>query len=320
MTAKSKVVALSGGIGGAKLALGFSRVLAAGELTVIVNTGDDFEHFGLSVSPDIDTLLYTLAGINNPDAGWGRAEETWSFMSAIGEIGGDTWFKLGDKDLALNVYRTHALGSGKTLSAITAEVSKRLGISSRIVPMSDDSVRTIVNTELGALEFQDYFVRRKCEPAVVDIRFCGSEKARPSSEFQQMLNSNDVAAFVVCPSNPYLSIDPILALAGVRESLINNEAPVIAVSPIIAGDSVKGPTAKIMSELGLECSATEIAQHYHGLIDGFVVDAGDANIVPEIEKLGIAVLSTNIIMKTIEDRQMLAEKVMKFVTTLRREK
>lgn len=271
-----KVVALSGGIGGAKLALGLDRVLAPGQLTIIANTGDDFRHLGLHISPDIDTLLYTLAGLDDPVRGWGRRDETWNFMQALGQIGGETWFQLGDGDLAIHVERTRRLAGGETLSEVTDGLRRRLGIASAIVPMSDDPVRTRVETDEGWLDFQHYFVRRRCEPRVRALEFAGAATARLAANALAALSDPALAAIIICPSNPYLSVDPILAVPGLREALHAASAPVIAVSPIIAGQAVKGPTAKMMAELGLVPSAATVAEHYAGLIDVFVVDEADA--------------------------------------------
>ena len=311
-----KYLALSGGVGGAKLAFGLTQVVPAGELAIVANTGDDFEHLGLHVSPDIDTLLYTLAGINNPKTGWGRDAETWSFMEALREVGANTWFQLGDKDLALNVLRTDALRSGTTLSEFTADMAKRWGISSRIIPMSNETVRTVIDTDLGPLDFQDYFVRRRCEPVAQSIQFRGASDAAPVSELQEVLTCDSLAAIVICPSNPYISINPILSVPGIRESLRSCDVPVVAVSPVVSGDSLKGPTAKIMNELGIACSATAIAQHYRGLIDGLLIDTDDASLEGEIVDLGIAVRLSNIVMQTAEDRCALAKIVLQFAGKL----
>ena len=311
-----KYLALSGGVGGAKLAFGLTQVIPAGELAIVANTGDDFEHLGLHVSPDIDTLLYTLAGINNPNTGWGRSADTWSFMEALGEVGADTWFRLGDKDLALNVLRTDALRSGTTLSEFTADMAKRLGVSSHIIPMSNETVRTVIETEFGPMDFQDYFVRRRCEPVAQAIRFRGASDAAPASELQEILAADSLAAIVICPSNPYISIDPIVSVPGIRDSLQRCHVPVVAVSPVVSGDSLKGPTAKIMNELGFTCSATAIAKHYHGLIDGLLIDTEDAALETEISDLGIAVKLADIVMRSAEDRRALATLVLQFAAEL----
>ncbi len=300
------VLALSGGIGGAKLALGLSRVLPPGALTVVANTGDDFEHLGLCISPDIDTLIYTLAGLDNPQTGWGRRDETWTFMAALEAIGGETWFRLGDGDLAIHVERTRRLHAGETLSHITADVCRRLGIATRILPMSDDRVRTRVRTAEGWLDFQDYFVRLKCAPEVREIAFEGVAAARPLPEFMAALADPRLRAVVLCPSNPFISIEPILAIPGVREELMACAAPVIAVSPIIGGRAVKGPTAKMMRELGIEVSAAAVARRYGDLIDAYVVDHAD---VP-IAGLDVKIVPAPALMVTLADREALARVVL----------
>jgi LPPG:FO 2-phospho-L-lactate transferase len=301
------VLALSGGIGGAKLALGLYRIVPPGALTVVANTADDFEHLGLSISPDIDTLLYTLAGLDNPELGWGRRDETWTFMSAIEALGGATWFKLGDGDLATHVERTRRLAAGESLSQITDDFRRRLGISARLLPMTDDSVRTRLRTEEGWLNFQDYFVRRRASPVVREIAYAGGSKARPQPEFLAALGDEDLEMVVICPSNPFLSVDPILSLPGVREALRVCRAPVTAVSPIIGGKAIKGPTAKLMAELGLPIGAAAVARHYADILDIFVADEVDAD---ELFDIGIPVALTRTLMLTIEDRDTLAMAVL----------
>ena len=311
---RSLVVALSGGIGGAKLALGLSRILPPERLMVVANTGDDFEHLGLAVSPDIDTLMYTLAGLSNPDTGWGRRSETWTFMAALGALGGETWFQLGDGDLATHVERTRRLAAGDTLSAITEDFCRRLGIAPRILPMSDQRVRTRVCTAEGWLDFQDYFVRRRCDPVVSALAYEGADAARPQPDVAAALADPGLRAVVICPSNPFLSIDPILAVPGLRRLLAGCTAPVVAVSPIIGGRAVKGPTAKMMAELGLPVTAAAVAQHYGGLIDGYVVDRGE-NDVPS--RPGLRVVEAGTMMSTLADRETLARAVLAFADDLR---
>ena len=283
---KRLVVALSGGVGGAKLALGLSLVLPADELLVVANTGDDFEHLGLNISPDLDTLTYVLAGIDNPVTGWGRRDETWSFMDSIGVLGGEDWFRLGDRDLALHVERTRRLRLGERLSEVTSDFCRRLGIGARIVPMSDDRVRTRVRSDAGWIDFQDYFVRQQCRPVVHELAFDGVTRARPQADIVAALRLGDVRAVIICPSNPFISIEPILAISGMREALAACAAPVVAVSPIIGGRAIKGPTAKMMTELGMPPSAAAVAKRYGDLLDGYVMDAGDADeaaqIAPEV--------------------------------------
>ncbi len=301
------VVALSGGVGGAKLALGLSRVLPPEELLVIANTGDDFEHLGLSISPDIDTLTYALAGLDNPATGWGRRDETWSFMESIAALGGETWFRLGDRDLAIHVERTRRLRAGETLSQVTADFCRRLGIGPRVLPMSDDRVRTRVRTDEGWIDFQDYFVRRQCRPVVRALAFDGAAAARPQPEAMAALQTGAVRAVVICPSNPFISIEPILAIPGLRAAIANCGAPVVAVSPIIGGRAVKGPTAKIMQELGIEPGAATVARRYGNLLAGYVVDPVDE---AEVAGLDVAVTVAPTLMSSLAEREALARVVL----------
>jgi LPPG:FO 2-phospho-L-lactate transferase len=311
--AGGRVVALSGGVGGAKLALGLARVLPPGHLTVIANTGDDFEHLGLHVSPDLDTLTYALAGVDEPSTGWGRREETWSFMSALEELGGETWFRLGDRDLAVHVERTRRIRAGEPLSAVAADFARRFGIDTRIVPMSDDPVRTQVETDVGRLDFQDYFVRRRCAPAVSSIVFDGADAAAPHPAIPAALRDAALRAVVICPSNPFISIDPILAVPGMVEAIAQGGAPVVAVSPIIGGRAVKGPTAKMMADLGLDVSASAVAEHYGDLIDGYVVDTADAS---SMSSSPVPAFATATLMRTLADRERLAREVLAFADRL----
>ncbi len=309
----SQVIAICGGVGGAKLALGLDRVLASGCLTVVVNTGDDFEHLGLHISPDLDTVLYTLGGQVDPVRGWGRADETWEFMSAVESVGGETWFRLGDRDLAMHVLRTEWLRSGKTLSEFAARIAARHGITARIVPMTDDPVRTMVETDEGDLPFQHYFVRRRCEPKVRAIRFAGAELAAPPAALVSLLNGSSLRAIVICPSNPYLSVDPILAIPGMAAALVAAPVPVIAVSPIVGGKAIKGPTAKIMAELGIDATPRAIAAHYRGLLTGLVIDEADADAGGELD---LPLLITGTVMRDLADKERLAREVMTFADSL----
>ena len=303
-----RVVALCGGVGGAKLAAGLARVLGS-ELTVVVNTGDDFEHLGLLVSPDLDTVLYTLGGVANKELGWGRGDESWNFMEALGHLGGETWFRLGDRDLALHVQRTHRLRSGSTLTDFMQAAAQHHGIAARILPMCDDPVRTMVATSEGYLPFQRYFVERRCEPQINGIVFEGKDKARPSAHVLEALQAPDLRAVIICPSNPFLSIDPILATPGIRPLLERVKAPVVAVSPIIGGAAVKGPTTKIMAELGSPATSRAIAQHYSGLLHGLVIDDVDA---AERDSIGGLVHVVPTLMKSDDDRERLAREVLTF--------
>ena len=317
-SADASYIALSGGVGGAKLALGLCDVLDdPARLTVVANTGDDFEHLGLKVCPDLDTLTYTLAGLANEETGWGRAGESGAFMEALGALGGETWFFLGDRDLAIHVERTRRLQAGESLSAVTQALCAKLGIRARIVPMSDDPVPTIVETPEGPLAFQHYFVRERCRPRVLGFRHEGAEQARPCAAFIDALGAPDLGAVIVCPSNPYISIDPILAVPGVRAALAACEAPVIAVSPIIGGKAVKGPTAKMMTERGIATSVAAIAAHYAGLIDGLVIDEADRPQADAIAATGIAVEVTATMMTARADKQALARAVLSFAARLR---
>jgi LPPG:FO 2-phospho-L-lactate transferase len=312
---RPKVVALSGGVGGAKLALGLYRVLPPDTLTVIVNTGDDFEHLGLHICPDLDTTLYTLAGLANPQLGWGRREETWTFMHTLEALGGATWFRLGDADLALHVERTQRLKGGATLSAIMADLARRLGIEAGVVPVSDDPIRTQLATSEGELAFQDYFVRRRCEPRLQGISYQGAAAARLAPAARAALESAALEAIVLCPSNPYLSLDPLLAVPQLLPAVRAARVPVIAVTPLIGGAAVKGPTAKIMRELGIPPTPRAIAQHYAPWIDGFVLDQADA---AQADAFDVPVHVTDTLMRSLGDRERLAREVLGFATTLAR--
>lgn len=309
------VVALSGGIGGAKLVAGLARVLSPERLLVVANTGDDFEHLGLTICPDLDTLMYTLAGVHDPARGWGRAGDTWRFMDALGELGGDTWFRLGDADLATHVERTRRLRAGESLSVITADFCRRLGVAMTLLPMSDQPVRTLVQTVDTALPFQQYFVAQGCAPAVNGFSFQGAQTARPLPAFVGALADARLRAVVICPSNPFISIDPILALPGVHAALAACTAPVIAVSPIVGGRALKGPTAKMMRELGLPVTATTVARHYGTLLDGYVLDRED---VVQGQDIDIPVCITQTVMQNLDDKQALAQAVLAFADELGR--
>ncbi len=311
MTARvGSVLALSGGVGGAKLSLGLDRILPAGDLHVLANTGDDFEHLGLAISPDIDTLLYTLSGRANQDLGWGLAGESWNTMDALAQLGGDTWFRLGDRDIATHLWRTSRLAEGAGLADVTQELAGSMGISSHIHPMSDQAVRTTVHSDEGSLPFQHYFVRRQCEPAVTGFSFDGLDRAQPNARVMALLESGQLSHIVVCPSNPFVSIDPILQLPGVWHALRNAQAAVTMVSPIVAGMAIKGPAAKMMAELAVPVTALGVAKHYAerypGLVDHFLIDESDATLAGEISELGMRVHTAPTIMKTLEDKIQLA--------------
>ena len=305
-----QIIALAGGVGGAKLALGLARTLPADRLTVAVNTADDFEHWGLYICPDLDTVTYTLAGVANPETGWGLKDETWNVLEAMAKVGGETWFRLGDKDLAKHLERTRRLKAGESLSSIMIDLARRLGTDTRIVPMSDQPVRTLVTTPGGELAFQDWFVRLRCEPVVRSVRFAGVEQATPHPALADL---RAAAGVIVCPSNPFVSVAPILALPGVRAALETARCPRVAVTPIVGGQAIKGPAAKMLSELGHDVSALGVARFYRGLIDGFVLDAEDSKLSPEIQALGMKVLVTDTMMRNDEDKKRLAATTLEFM-------
>jgi LPPG:FO 2-phospho-L-lactate transferase len=313
MSAAIQVVALSGGIGGAKLALGLYRTLPPDCLMVVCNTGDDFEHLGLSISPDLDTVLYTLAGVANAETGWGRADETWSFMRALEQLGGETWFRLGDADLAIHLERTRRFAAGESLSSISDDFCQRLGVRARLVPMCDEPVRTLVRTEDKILPFQRYFVERRCGPRVRGFEFRGASAACPTPALREALEHDSLEAVVICPSNPFVSIDPILAVPGMRAAIAACGAPVIAVTPIIGGQVVKGPTAKMMTELGMPTRARAVAEHYGDLIDGYVLDQADADQAAAID---VPCLAARTLMVSEDDRRGLAAEVLAFARRL----
>ncbi len=312
----SPIIALSGGVGGAKLALGLSRLNLGDDLLIVTNVGDDFEHLGLNICPDIDSVVYALAGLNDQEKGWGRADEGWRFMQALAELGGEDWFNLGDRDLAMHVLRTQALARGDSLTQVTAAITRQLGIDARVVPMTDDPVRTMVQTADGPLAFQHYFVRDQCAPVVTGFEFDGMAQARPQADFVAALKNPELRAVIITPSNPFVSIDPILRLPGVRDALDATAAPIIAVSPIVAGLAIKGPAAKMMTELGMPSTALAVARHYEGLIDGFVLDETDADLFDEIDALDMRALMAQTVMASLEDRDGLADYVIAAIDEL----
>jgi LPPG:FO 2-phospho-L-lactate transferase len=304
------VVALAGGVGGAKLAYGLYQLVSPEKLTVIVNTGDDFDHLGLHISPDLDTVMYTLAGLANPTTGWGVKDESWNMMAALARYGQPTWFQLGDRDLATHLLRSKWLREGYPYNWVTRELSKRLGVRCTILPMSENPVRTMIMTKEGEIAFQEYFVQKQCQPVVKAVRFAGIEAARPSREVASALRNADVIIF--CPSNPLLSLDPILALPTLSRIIAASRVPKIAVSPIVGGTALKGPAAKIMTELGMEVSPIGVAQHLKEVLTGFVLDHVDQAYQDEITDLGLRTLVTGIIMANNEDRVRLAQEVLDF--------
>jgi LPPG:FO 2-phospho-L-lactate transferase len=307
-------IALTGGVGGAKLCLGLAQCVSGDGLVCIVNTADDFVHLGLRISPDLDTLLYTLAGCADPELGWGRQGETWTFMRELERLGGPTWFRLGDGDLAVHVERTRRLASGQSLTEVTACLSGRFGVATKLLPMSDDPVGTRIHTDAGVLEFQEYFVRHRAEPVIRSIEYSGARVARPTHAVEKALAAEHLQAIVICPSNPFLSIDPILAVPGVRALLRSRGVPVVAVSPLIGGRAVKGPTSKLMGELAIEPTPVAIAEHYAGLIDGLVIDEADGH---GADRCQLPVLVTSTLMSTLDDKARLARQTLDFAQAIR---
>jgi len=304
-----RIAALAGGVGGTKLAQGLARLLQPGDLTIIVNTADDFEHLGLHISPDLDTVCYTLAGISSRETGWGRSNESWNAMDALQQLGGPTWFRLGDRDLATHLERTRRLRQGKPLSQVVREFCGTWGIKQVILPMTDANVATILQTDEGDLEFQEYFVHRQCRPRVRGFEFRGVSSALPAPGVLDALSSAD--AIIICPSNPWVSIAPILAVPGIQSLVAARKA--IAVSPIIGGRALRGPAAKMYSEMGLEPSALAVAARYQDVVGGFVIDSHDADLEVLIRRLGMQTLVCNTIMPTLQDRRRLARDVLDFL-------
>ena len=295
------------------MANGLAACLRPEDLLVVVNVGDDFEHLGLPISPDLDTVCYTLAGLNDRERGWGLAGESWNFMAAIRELGGEDWFNLGDRDLATHIMRRSLL-EAHSLSDVTRHISERLGIVHRIVPATDDRFRSIVHSDEGALAFQDYFVRRRAEPVFRSIDFDGAEAARPSPAFAAALDDPDLEAIILCPSNPILSIAPILAISGVRDRLRRSPAPVLAISPFIGGEAIKGPAAKIFKELNIPCSPQGLISCLDDVVDALVIDHADA-VSPGT---GLPTLATDTLMRDDAGQKRLAGDVLAFARSVRR--
>jgi LPPG:FO 2-phospho-L-lactate transferase len=311
------IVALAGGVGGAKLAQGLMRAVPSGDLTVIVNTADDFELFGLNISPDLDTVLYTLAGIANPMTGWGIADDTSNVLDQLGRYGHDRWFTITDRDFATHIHRTLRLREGATLTDVAVELARRLTVPANVLPMTDDPVATIVRTPIGDLPFQDYFVRRRQQDDVLGVTFRGVESARLPPGVVATLTEAEL--IVICPSNPLVSIGPILAIPGMRDALDSARAPIVAVSPLVGGKAIKGPADKMLTTMGHESSALGVARLYAGLMDGFVIDQLDADQRELIERqVDVKVLVTQTVMGGISDRERLAREILAFGATLRR--
>lgn len=312
-----KYLAITGGVGGAKLALGLAHLLSADTLGFLVNTGDDFTHSGLHISPDMDTLMYTLSGLSNTETGWGRANESWRFIENFKNLGGESWFNLGDCDLAVHVRRTGLLSEGMLLSEVTRQLYAALRVDFPVWPMSDAASPTVVQTDAGELAFQHYFVRERCAPQVKAVQFPQACMAKPPQALLDWLDDPTLAGVIICPSNPYLSVDPILAIPAIRQRLETRPYPLVAVSPIIDGAAVKGPTAKIMAELGLSQDAATIAAHYGDLLDGFILDDCDQALSAQLASEKLAVISTKTLMQTVDDRINLAQTAINFTASLR---
>ena len=315
MSAK-RILAITGGIGGAKLCLGLAKILGSEELAFVVNSADDFRHLGLHVSPDIDTLVYTLSGTANAETGWGRCDESWNFMQALKELGGESWFALGDKDLAMHVERTRLLADGWSLTEVTKNLASALGIDYPIFPMCDESLRTRVETDQGVLDFQTYFVRERCEPTVRGFVYDGADRSRLNPALTAWLDEAPPSGVILCPSNPYVSIEPILQVNGMRDFLVNCQAPVVAVSPVVAGQAIKGPTVKMMRELGVPGTAETVAAYYADFLDGFVLDTEDEGQALRIQALGLETTVTQSVMRSLDDRTALARDCLDFVDQL----
>jgi LPPG:FO 2-phospho-L-lactate transferase len=316
MSGRPTYTVLSGGVGGAKLVLGLQHVLEPSQLKVIANTGDDFDHLGLRICPDIDTLLYTLAGTADPERGWGLAGESWQLMAQLEKLGGPTWFRLGDRDLATHLLRTEWLSAGKSLSDVCCELRRSMDVLPEIWPMSDQPVRTRIVTDAGTLDFQDYFVRQQARPAMRAVAYAGCDTAAAAPAALEALSDSALGAIIITPSNPWLSIDPILSLSDIKSKIKNTSMPVVGVSPIVGGKAIKGPTAKLMAEIGIKPSALSIAQHYADLLDGLVIDEQDAGLRGAIEETGITVEISNTIMRNTQDKIALAETVVALANRL----
>lgn len=313
MSRPRKILAVTGGVGGAKLAVGLAQLLGPDELMFAVNVGDDFIHLGLHISPDIDSLTYALAGQNNQELGWGRAGETWQFIETLGSLGGDDWFRLGDKDMALHMRRSLMLQNGASLSAATQEVTQRMGIAHRVIPISDDPIRTVVQSTQGDLMFQHYFVRERCEPAVHGFRFEGMANAVLNPTIAAYLADCD--AIIICPSNPFVSVAPVIEVAGFLAA--TEQIPTIAVAPIVGGIALKGPAAKMMQELDIPTTALGVAEHYQRkyphLLNGFVIDSTDADSLPDFN---LPTIATQSVMSSLQDRIALAVACLDFFDQL----
>jgi LPPG:FO 2-phospho-L-lactate transferase len=302
---------LAGGIGASRFLQGLIRAVPAADITVVGNTGDDFELHGLSVSPDLDTVTYTLAGWADPERGWGIAGDTFRCLETLGKFTGQTWFQLGDRDLATHIYRSSLLRGGFPLSEVTARIVRALGVQSSILPMSDQRVRTWIETPAERLDFQTYFVKHKAQDEIRGIEFVGADNATPAPGVLEVIAAAE--AVILAPSNPIISIGPILAVPGVREALAETSAQVAAVTPIVAGRALKGPAARMMEALGHESSALGVARIYRDFLDVLILDEQDRHLTPSIENLGVRTVVTNTIMSDLARKESLARAVLEAV-------
>jgi len=311
-----RIIAFCGGVGGAKLAHGLAQKLPPEDLMIVVNTGDDFVHCGMKICPDIDTVTYTLAGLHHPTQGWGRRDETWNSIEIIRQLGGPTWFAIGDKDIALHIERTRRLAAGQKLSDVTLTLSQSLGVSHPPVPMTDSPVETMLDTDVGRLSFQEYFVRQRCQPRVLEIGFHGAEGAQPCSSIKLAMENPRLEGIVICPSNPLLSLDPILAVPGIQEALRFSNVPVVMVSPIITGKAIKGPTVKLFKELGIEQSALACAKRYADFLDHYIMDFSDQDLLTYASDVDFCLYLANILMQSNEDKTNLATEILALIAEL----
>ncbi len=314
-TGVKKVLALSGGVGGAKLDLGLYHILKPWQLSIVVNTGDDFQHLGLTICPDMDTIMYTLSGNADEEKGWGLTNETWSCLNQLKDLGASSWFGLGDRDLAIHLHRTEQMRAGKSLSDITAELFSSFSVKANVYPMSNQPVGTIVHTQDGRdLPFQRYFVEERCSPKVRGFSYSGSDAPAPADQILKLIGDPDLQAIVVCPSNPFVSINPILSIKGVRQALCAARVPIVAVSPLVGGQAVKGPLAAMLAEMGMAVSNTSIVNQYKDFLSGIVIDTCDAD---DIDRLGVPTLARNTVMKSLDDKKNLAQALLDFADQLR---
>lgn len=301
-------VVLSGGTGGAKLIEGLSHEIDPAQLTIICNTGDDFVLHGLNISPDLDTIMYTLAGMSDRTTGWGIQDDTYTVLAQLEKLGGEAWFKLGDKDIATHITRTQLLRAGLKLSDVTDRLRNDLGIKARILPMSDDCIATRVETSVGEISFQEYFVKQRWQPDVKKLFYAGVEESRPAPGVLDAIGA--AAGIIICPSNPITSVGPILAVPGIRHKLNESTAPIVGISPMIGESAISGPAHRLMAAQGMEPSALGVARNYADILDQLVIDRADEDLRRQLEGLELEVVVTSILMKSLDDKRRLAREVL----------